>query len=93
MCIISSHKYNPLGHKLITNSLDKGMSSGSVLLPVMSDKLCYFPYRSTDLQAKWSFNSLEQHDKEEKTVVSFREKQALVHKASPQRGQGSRHSA
>lgn len=92
-CIILSHKYNPLGHKLITNRLDKGMSSGSVLLPVMSDKLCYFPYRSTDLQSKWSFNLLEQHDKEEKTVRSFQERWTLLQKAPTQRGQGSGHSA
>lgn len=69
------------------------MSSGSVLLPVMSDKLCYFPYRSTDLQSKWSFNLLEQHNKEEKTVMSFQERQALVHKAPTQHGQSSGHSA
>lgn len=54
------------------------MSSGSVLLPVMSDKLWYFPYRSTDLQSKWYFNLLEQHSKEEKTIMSFQERQAPV---------------
>lgn len=68
------------------------MSSGSVLLPVMSDKLRYFPYRSTDLQSKWYFNLLEQHGKEEKTIMSFQERQAPVHKASSQLGYGSRHS-
>lgn len=92
-CIILSHKYNPLGHKLINNRLDKGMSSGRVLLPVMSDKLCYFPYRSTVLQSKWTFNLLEQHDKEVKPVMPFQEKRARIHKASIRHRQGSRHSA
>lgn len=51
-----------------------------------------FLYRSTDLQSKWPFNLLE-HDKEEKTVMSFQERQALVHKATTQCERGSGHSA